>query len=31
LLSYFFLGERIAMNEWIGIVMIAVGIFICTR
>jgi drug/metabolite transporter (DMT)-like permease len=31
LLSYFFLSERIAVNEWIGIALIVVGIFVCMR
>jgi uncharacterized membrane protein len=31
LLSYFLLGERITTNEWVGIVLIAVGLYVCTR
>ncbi len=31
LLSHFLLGERIAANEWMGIAMIAVGLYICMR
>jgi len=31
LLSYLALGERIAPNEWLGIGMIGLGLFICAR
>ena len=31
LLSYFLLGERIAANEWMGIALIAAGLYVCTR
>jgi drug/metabolite transporter (DMT)-like permease len=31
LLSYFVLGERIASNEWLGMALIALGLFVCAR
>ena len=31
LLSYFLLGEQIARNQWIGIALIGLGLFVCTR
>ena len=31
LLSYFLLGERIAANEWLGIGLIAAGLYVCVR
>jgi drug/metabolite transporter (DMT)-like permease len=31
LLSFFFLGERITPNEWAGIGLIGLGLFVCTR
>lgn len=31
LLSYFLLGEQISMNQWIGIALIGIGLFVCTR
>jgi drug/metabolite transporter (DMT)-like permease len=31
LLSYFLLGEHIAVNEWAGIALIGAGLFVCTR
>lgn len=31
LLSYFLLGEKIAVNQWIGITLIAAGLFFCSR
>ena len=31
LLSYFLLGERITANEWIGIGLIAAGLYVCIR
>ncbi len=29
LLSYFLLGEQISMNQWIGIALIGLGLFVC--
>lgn len=31
LLSFFILGERITPNEWAGIGLIGLGLFVCTR
>jgi drug/metabolite transporter (DMT)-like permease len=31
LLSYFLLGERIGATQWLGIGLIAAGLFVCTR
>jgi drug/metabolite transporter (DMT)-like permease len=31
LLSYFLLGEQISANQWAGIALIGLGLFVCTR
>lgn len=31
LLSYFLLGEHISTNQWAGIALIGLGLFVCTR
>lgn len=30
-LSFFFFGEQISTNQWIGIALIALGLFVCSR